>query len=541
MFHGVPAIFRELAATSADLTSLRVIRLEGDLAGPRDAELFRRRFGAGCTLVNGLGATETGLSCQYFLAPDSPVPRPALPVGYPTAGVEVAVVDDAGRLAATGEIGEIVVQSRYLAVGYWRNPALTEAKFRPGPDGTRRYFSGDLGRRRADGAIELLGRKDLQVKLRGEWVDTAAVEAALLGLGLVREAAVVPREPRPGRPELVAYLVAVSDPPPSAAAVQAVLAARHPGLPLPTRWQFLGAMPRDANGKLDRARLPDPDPDPPRPPPRAASVASGTDETVILACWREVLGRAGIGVDDTFASLGGDSFAALELALLLEARLGVAVPPDLIDAGTTVARLVARLSGTAEAGSLVPLAAVGAGPPLFLFHGVQGHLVGHRALAGRLAPDHPVYGLRFPSLADRRPVPWRIPDLAGLYAAQIAAAHPTGRSVLAGNCMGGLLALETARRLRAAGADVAPAVLIDTAFPGGLLKRVLPHAAALARARPDESPSHEALPTSRPALARKMAGWAVGKVRRRCLVLGWAACDAAGGACPRSCATPLTS
>jgi amino acid adenylation domain-containing protein len=531
MFHGVPAIFRELAATSADLTSLRVIRLEGDLAGPRDAELFRRRFGAGCTLVNGLGATETGLSCQYFLAPDSPVPSPTLPVGYPTAGVEVDVVDDAGLPASAGEIGEIVVRSRYRAVGYWRNPALTEAMFRPGSGGARRYLSGDLGRRRADGAIELLGRKDLQVKLRGEWVDTAAVEAALLGLGLAREAAVVPRELRPGRLELVAYLVAAGDPPPEAGAVRSALAARHPGLPLPTRWRFLRAMPQDANGKLDRARLPDPDPQ--RPPRRrAASVASGTDEAAVLACWREVLGRAEAGVDDTFAFLGGDSFAALELALLLETRLGVAVPPDLVDAGTTVARLAARLSAPAEAGSLVPLATGGSGPLLFLFHGVQGHLVGYHALARRLAPDHPVYGLRFPSLADRRPVPWRVHGLAALYAAQIVAARPTGRPVLAGNCMGGLLALETARRLRAAGVEVPPAVLVDTAYPGGLLRRVLPHAAALARGRPSESPSHEALPTSRPALARKMAGWAVAKLRRRGVALGWAACDAAGWRMP---------
>ncbi|HEX6010968.1 MAG TPA: non-ribosomal peptide synthetase, partial [Geminicoccaceae bacterium] len=333
MFHGVPAIFRELAATPADLTSLRVIRLEGDLAGPRDAELFRRCFQAGCMLVNGLGATETGLSCQYFLAPGTPVPSPTLPVGYPTVGVEVDVVDDAGLPAAAGEIGEIVVRSRHLAVGYWRNPALTEAKFRPGSGGTRRYLSGDLGRRRVDGAIELLGRKDLQVKLRGEWVDTAAIEAALLGLGPVREAVVLPRELRPGRPELVAYLVAATDPPPRTATVRAALATRHPELPLPTRWQFLRAMPKDANDKLDRARLPDPNA---RRPPRASSAERGTDEEVILACWREALGHDDIGVDEAFASLGGDSFAALELALLLEAHLGVAVPPELIDAEMTV-------------------------------------------------------------------------------------------------------------------------------------------------------------------------------------------------------------
>ena len=362
-------------------------------------------------------------------------------------------------------------------------------------------------------------------------MDTSAIEAALLELGPVREAAVVTRELRAGRPELVAYLVSATDPPPTAAALRAALSKLHRGLPLPTRWQFLGSMPRDANGKLDRARLPDAES--PRPPRQAAvSMLPGSEEATIQACWREVLRQAEIGVDDTFAFLGGDSFAALELALLLEERLGIAVPPDSIDAETTVARLAARLFAPAQACSLVPLATGGHGRPLFLFHGVQGHVVEYQALARHLAPDHPVYALRFPSIADRRPVPWRIPDLADLYAAQIAAAQPQGRLVLAGNCMGGLLALETARRLRAAGADPAPPVLIDTAFPSGLVRRVLLHAAALARGRPDESPSHEALSGSRAGLAGRMAPWTVAKFRRRCVALGWTICGAAGWRMP---------
>ena len=531
MFHGVPSIFRELATTTADLTSLRVIRLEGDLAGPGDATLFRRRFGPGCTLVNGLGATETGLSCQYFLAAGSPLPGATLPVGYPTTGVEVEVVDDAGQPAAIGQIGEIVVQSRYLALGYWRNAELTAARFRPGPGGTRRYLSGDLGRRRADGAIELLGRKDLQVRLHGEWVDTSAIEAALLALGPVREAAVVTRELRAGRPELVAYLVPATDPPPDAAALRAALADRHRGLPLPTRWHFLGSMPRDQNGKLDRARLPDADM--PRPPPQiAASMPPGSEAATIQACWREVLGQPEIGVDDPFASLGGNSFAALELALLLEERLGIAVPPDAIDAETTVARLAGACPHRPRraVSSRWPRAAM-AGPcscstasmatwsSTRRWPGISPRITRSTPCASRASPTGDRCHGGSPSLADH-------------YAAQIAATQPQGRLVLAGNCMGGLLALETARRLRAAGADPAPPVLIDTAFPSGLARRALLHAAALARGRPDESPSHEALSGSRAGLAGRLAPWAAAKLRRRCVALGWTICGTAGWRMP---------
>src|SRR4051794_35805614 len=186
-------------------------------------------------------------------------------------------------------------------------------------------------------------------------------------------------------------------------------------------------MPRDANGKLDRARLPDPDASQLPRQQQAVSMPSDSDEAIILACWCQVLGRASAGVDETFATLGGDSFAALELALLMEERLGIAVPPDMIDDETTVARLAVRLSAPATLGSLVQLAMGGGGRPLFLFHGVGGHIVEYRTLARHLAPDHPVYALRYPTIADRRPVPWRVPDLAAHYAAEIAAAQPQGR------------------------------------------------------------------------------------------------------------------
>ena len=325
MFHGVPAIFRELAATTADLTSLRVIRLEGDLAGPPDALLFRRRFRAGCTLVNGLGATETGLSCQYFLAPDSPcAARRCRSATRPRASRSTWSTMPARR-QRSAKLGNRRPQP-LSRPGLLAQPRAHRGQVPPRP-GRRAALPQRRPRpRRTDGAIELLGRKDLQVRLRGEWVDTSAIEAALLELGPVREAAVVPRELRPGRPELVAYILPAAGLPPSSDALRGALAARHPELPLPTRWHFLGSMPRDANGKLDRARLPAPD----SPQPRGGSnglVAvrkRGGDHPGLL------VPGARAGRDRRrrhVRTLGGDSFAALELALLMEERLGIAVPP----------------------------------------------------------------------------------------------------------------------------------------------------------------------------------------------------------------------
>jgi amino acid adenylation domain-containing protein len=527
MFHGVPAIFRQLAATDADLSSLRVIRLEGDLASRRDAEVFQRRFKGGCTLVNGLGATETGLTCQYFVAPDTPLAAGGLPVGYPTVEVAIAIVGNGGEPVGSGEIGEIVVRSPYLAVGYWNDPARTADRFRPDPREGRHYHSGDLGRWRADGAVELLGRKDLQVKLNGGWVDLPAVENALLRLDEVHEAAVVVRDSPSGRPELVAYVVPAASPPPRPAELRAALLAGDPELPVPGRWHLLDALPRDANEKIDRAKLPDvaaPDPTP-------ASVPSNAPD-IVLACWREVLGPEAIATYQPFAEAGGDPFAALELALLLEQRLKVRVPPDLIAAGTTAAQLVERLADEPGTGCVALLAGGGSGPPLFLFHGAQGHLVGYHALARRLGASRPVYGVRFPALDAAKAPPISVAGLAALYAAEIRRVAGEGPCTLAGNCMGGLFALETARRLHPAGVEMAPPVLIDTAFPTGLVRRLPRHAMALLRGRSSECPTREELPPTRVGLGLSMAGWIGRKLRRRGIIWGWRACRAAGVAPP---------
>src|SRR4030095_6930896 len=111
-------------------------------------------------------------------------------------------VDGAGVPVATGEIGEITVRSRYLAEGYWRQPELTASSFRRGPGGVRTYRTGDLGRLRADGCLEHLGRKDFQLKIGGNRVEAAEVEAALLEVPGVKEATVATREGRDGEPRL---------------------------------------------------------------------------------------------------------------------------------------------------------------------------------------------------------------------------------------------------------------------------------------------------------------------------------------------------
>jgi non-ribosomal peptide synthetase component F len=215
IYHSVPSVFRCVAASGEGFPSIRLIRLEGDQASVKDVALFQSRFKPPCILVNGLGATECGIVRQYFIGPETFVPEGVLPIGDPVEDMDVVLLDESGGAMEPGHVGEIAVRSRYLAPGYWGRPELTAAAFTEDPrDASRRiYRTGDLGRFRPDDCLEHLGRTDFQVKIRGNRVEGAEVEAALLAIGTLREVAVVTRDDL-AEPRLVAYVVPGSGSPP---------------------------------------------------------------------------------------------------------------------------------------------------------------------------------------------------------------------------------------------------------------------------------------------------------------------------------------
>jgi acyl-coenzyme A synthetase/AMP-(fatty) acid ligase len=155
-----------------------------------------------------------------------------VPVGYETQDNEDFLLDESGAEVGVHEIGEIVVKSRYLAPGYWRQPERTAQAFTPAPEGggARIYRTRDLGRLRADGCLEHLERKDFQVKIRGYRVDIPEIELALLALENVREAMVVAREGHAGEPRLAAYMVPTRQPAPTVSALRGALRGNSRGI-----------------------------------------------------------------------------------------------------------------------------------------------------------------------------------------------------------------------------------------------------------------------------------------------------------------------
>jgi hypothetical protein len=248
-------------------------------------------------------------------------------------------------LTPQGGVGELCIGGDNLARGYLGRAGLTAERFVPDPYGTpgaRMYRTGDLCRERPDGEYECLGRIDQQVKLRGYRIELGEIEAALRGCDGVLDAAVA-LVPGAGEAQarLVGYVVGVSRALP--AGWRQTLAARLPGYMIPAALYEVGALPRTANGKLDRNALARFDTAPESDAPWVEP--AGEAEAKIARFFGDVLGVARIGANDDFFAIGGHSLAAVRLAARLSAWLGRKVALAALFENPTPALLAALLTG----------------------------------------------------------------------------------------------------------------------------------------------------------------------------------------------------
>jgi thioesterase domain-containing protein len=466
--HMSPAILRALVAADPPprrLASLRSLTIAGEAAHGRDVAAARALLPAGCTVFNRYGSAETSLITEFRLGPGAPTPGGPLSVGRPVGHTRVAVTDDAGNRLPTGEIGVVEVTRDVLAMGYWRDGDLTAAAYRDNPDGTRTYRGSDLGRLDADGMLHLHGRRDHSVKVRGQLVEPAEVDAALFSLPEVAEAVVVgrPRSVEDDATRLVAYLVPAVERL-SPAGVRASLRERLPVYMVPESIVLLDRLPRTERGKIDRSALPE--------PPAALRGSHGQElstwERLVTDVWARVLGLPDVGLDDDFFALGGDSLAVEALLTAMTCELGVApnvaTSSALVQAPTArefAARIVRRPVGDDV---LVPLRTKGTRRPLFVVAGSGGLGVGFAPLVRHLDDDQPVYALQAHAMEVRGKPDWTVRGIARRNIEALRRVQPNGPHLLAGHSFGGIVALEMAHQLRRAGEEVGMLVVLD-AFP----------------------------------------------------------------------------
>ncbi|HVU25270.1 MAG TPA: amino acid adenylation domain-containing protein [Opitutus sp.] len=319
-----------------DLRGVRQLLAGGDVLPLPQATRFVRAV-PDCRLINGYGPTEntTFTCCHTVTAAD--LAGASVPIGRPIANTQVHVLDAALQPVPIGVPGELFAGGDGLARGYVGRPDLTLEKFCPNPFGPGRlYRTGDRVRWRADGTIEFLGRLDQQVKIRGYRIEPGEAEAALLAEPGVKAAAVVVREAR-GRKRLVGYAVGEA----SAERLRAGLQMRLPDYLVPSVIVKLDALPLNANGKVDRAALPEPEVAATAIPEGSAELRTDA-EREIAAIWCGVLGLERVGREDNYFASGGDSIGAIQVASRLK-RAGWKVEVRDLFQFPTVAELATHL------------------------------------------------------------------------------------------------------------------------------------------------------------------------------------------------------
>ncbi|SMF93376.1 amino acid adenylation domain-containing protein [Methylomagnum ishizawai] len=472
IYHSVPVVFRHLVRDldpGQGFDEVRIVYIAGDRLDGGDVAAFKRHFPLGGWLYTGIGATEAATLYRHrFIGHATPIEPERVPVGHAIPDREMLLLGPEGDPVATGEIGEIHVESRHIALGYWNAPALTAERFVPHPrdPGVRRYRTGDLGRLRPDGLLEFLGRADHQLKIQGHRVEPAAIEAILKTHPGVAEAAVLGRPtPGSGEPRLVGYWTTATAPDagPDAAALKAFLRERLPPYMVPVRLARIEALPLLPNFKIDRAALAQLDP----PAPPETVLPTTPLGWSLKRLWENLLGLDAIGMDDDFFELGGNSLLAFTLVTRITQALGRELPLVALFEHPTLARLARHLEQSAPrvAGGLEPLRAEGRLPPLFFAYGVLGQSLYARPLLPYLDTDRPVYGFKARGFGDGLVPDETLEAMAAYCLGQIRGLQPTGPYHLAGYSFGGRLAFEIARQLRLQSQDVAFLGIIDANAP----------------------------------------------------------------------------
>ncbi len=466
------AFFHELVLVlDAERTlpaSVRLVIIGGEAALVEHVARFRRYAPPSALLLNTYGPTETTVVCTTAALAFAGAPPlgAEVPIGAPLPGLSIAVVDAQRRPVAIGGEGQLCVLGPTLANGYWGREALTADRFvslERLPGAPRAYLTGDRARLDPDGSLMYLGRLDEELKISGYRVSPLEVEAALMSLGSVREAAVVALG-RNGSQQLAAFVVSC-EPEPEASSVRAQLSEHVARAALPRHVCFLERLPRDPNGKIARsvlrARVPMPD------GPRDDLVASPAERQV-AEVWREVLGVAVSDLDADFFALGGHSLLALRVAHRLGSALGRDVPLSALFQHPTVRSLTASLTAAegARAAGPHPLAArvelsSSSGPPLFCLPPADGLSWCYVGLSRHL-PRVALLGLQAPGLRGVSPTDYEA--LVDYYLEQVLAAQPAGPYRLLGWSSGGGLAHSLAARLEARGEAIALIALLD-AYP----------------------------------------------------------------------------
>ncbi|RLC27829.1 MAG: hypothetical protein DRH32_09805, partial [Deltaproteobacteria bacterium] len=386
VFHAVPSIYRLFIKNlprQADFPDLRLFLVGGEAMFKNDVELFQRHFKPSCKLVNHLGCTEFSGYAEYIIDHDTVLEEDIVPVGYPAEDTKLSIVDENGKPVENGQVGNIQIQSEFLASGYWRDPELTKARFAiAGKDNQRAYLPGDIGKIRPDGCLVFMGRNDSQVHIRGNRVEIIEIETALLNLPEVEETRVLPFMRAENETALAGYITVSPGQTAETKTIKHCLRTTLPDYMIPDKILLIDKFPLNTNGKVDLKQLPKPDWHEQENP--VASVLSekkkseqqnrksttpvdesekvkdvyNTIEKRLCRIWEKLLGQASVGTKDHFFEIGGDSLRVIKLFAIIEKEFNLTFPPYTIFQFPSIVKLATLIKEKEKDTALIVLKSI---------------------------------------------------------------------------------------------------------------------------------------------------------------------------------------
>ncbi|MCY9080205.1 non-ribosomal peptide synthetase [Bacillus inaquosorum] len=301
-----------------DRLNIRYVIFGGEALQPGMLQSWNKKY-PHTDLINMYGITETTVHVTFKKLSAADIAKNKSNIGRPLSTLQAYVMDAHMNLQPIGVPGEMYIGGEGVARGYLNRDELTADRFVPNPylPGDRLYRTGDLAKRLSNGELEYLGRIDDQVKVRGHRIELGEIQAALLQLPAIKEAAVITRTDEKGQAAVYAYIVTKDQQAANASEIRTSLKTMLPDFMLPARLIQIDSIPLTVNGKLDQKALPEPD--------KHGYIADDIRprneiEKVIAEIWEELLDVEELGVSANFFELGGDSIKALQVCARLKQR-----------------------------------------------------------------------------------------------------------------------------------------------------------------------------------------------------------------------------
>jgi amino acid adenylation domain-containing protein len=424
-------------------------------------------------LDNQYGPSETHVISNHRLGAN-PAKWPDLPsIGRPLKNCSIYILDDQMQPVEEGETGELYLAGRNLAKGYMGRDDLTKEVFLENPFDIRNrpllYKTGDLGSYNEDGTIAFLGRADHQIKIRGYRIEPGEINTKGAEFEGIAQCFTHATRNITGTSQLITYYVTKEGNEIDKGAFKSYLAESLPDYMVPAFVVEIERIPYTPSGKVDLNSLPEAESlSDSSAGATEITYASETEEKLALI-WSRILGVPSIPPSVSFFDLGGDSLLAVTLFLKIEEQFNRVLPLSTLVQASTVQKLAGHIDesgGGVDANRFRSLQVMKQGnadkAPLFLMHGGAGNVLIFNKLAQSVKPDQPVLAFQWPGW-DGFKGPEEISEIAQLYKTELLEAWPSGPYRLGGHCIGGVIALEVAKLLRAGGHEVLDPVLVSDA------------------------------------------------------------------------------